>query len=196
MSRLNGLILAGVLVLAASPIARAEPPATSRTTVKPVSAVLQARRVETRGERFCTGADGLYRFALETYEGTSTGDDEVTGRFVLQIHAFDNVTQGFRGPAVGTATIYDFVTGRPKLVADVIGVDSPSLTPPGVRVDGFVHGRLVGGAGEDSGPGAALFANFSVLLDPTAAFVGNLGGDAPVPPHNAAIVVNRGQCAP
>jgi hypothetical protein len=199
MLRLNARILAGLLLLTAGSTAHADNPNSTGTTVRPVSATLNAVRVETRGERLCTGADGLYRFALETYEGTSSGDEEVDGHFVLQIHAFDNVTQGFRGPAVGTVTVYDRETGRVKLIADVIGVDSPSLDPPGVRVDGFVHGRVVGERDDDSGRGdtnAALFANFSAFLDPTAALVGNLGGDAPVPPHNTAIVVNRGNCAP
>ena len=196
MSRLSELMLAGLLLVTASSVARAD---TAATTVRPVNATLNAVRVETRGERFCTGGDGLYRFALETYEGESTGHPEVDGHFVLEIHAFDNVTQGFRGPAVGTVKVQDRNTGRVKLIADVIGVDSPSLDPPGVRVDGFVHGRIIGEEGDDPGPGggnAALFANFSAFLDVTAALVGNLGTDVAVPPHNTAIVVNRGKCAP
>jgi hypothetical protein len=167
---------------------------------RPVSAVLEARRVEVQGERYCLGTDGLYRFAHETYEGTSTGDDEVTGRFVLTIHAFDNVSQGFQGLATGKAKIYDAATGRLKAVADVHAIDSPSADPPGVRVDGFVNGRIF----RDAGTAAAgaepqvsvFFANFSVRLDLTASFVGNLGGDAPVRPYNAALVQDTGgSCA-
>jgi hypothetical protein len=44
-----------------------------------VRAVLEGRRVAVRGERHCMGADGVYRFAHETYEGTSDGDEELTG---------------------------------------------------------------------------------------------------------------------
>ena len=191
MPRLIQALLVGLLVFGSTAHAHAD-----ATTVKPVKARLEAERTQMLGERFCTGADGLYRFALETYEGTSTGDEEVSGRFVLQVHAFDNVTQGFRGPAVGTVKIYDSDTDRLKLVGEVLAVDSPSVSPPGVRVDGFVHGRLIGDQGSGRAGGAFLFANFSVLLDPTAAFVGNLGEDLPVPPQNAAILVNPGNCAP
>ena len=170
----------------------------SRLTTRPVHAVLEARRVATEGERFCLGGDGLYRFALETYEGTSTGDDDVSGRFVLQVHAFDNVTQGFRGPAPGSVKVYDLLSGRLKVAADMFAVDWPSLDPPGVRVDGFVKGQIISEPGPvpTGGGHKLLFANFSVLLDATASFVGNLGGDAPVPPRNTALVVNMGHCAP
>ena len=195
MRRLINLLMLGPLLLGTVANGWAAEPTTG-TTVAPVSATLEARRTQTRGERFCTGADGLYRFALETYEGTSSGSEPVDGRFVLEVHAFDNVTQGFRGPAVGTVKIYDLATDRLKLVGDVLAVDSPSVNPPGVRVDGFVTGRVVGTHGAaDGATGEFLFANFSVLLDATAAFVGNLGADGPVQPHNAAIVVDRGTCA-
>jgi hypothetical protein len=157
-------------------------------------ATLEARRVEVHGERYCQGTDGLYRFANETYEGTSTGDPELTGRFVLEIHAADNVSQGFLGLATGKARIYDSATGRLKVMVDVSAIDSPSLDPLGVKVDGFVSGHVLPDPADPSGKPAVLFANFSVLLDTTAAFVGNLGGDAPVAPRNTAVIQTAGPC--
>lgn len=168
-------------------------------TTRPVRAALEARRVEVRNERYCMGADGLYRYALETYEGTSAGDESLTGRFVLEIEAFDNVTQGFQGLATGRARIYDPATGRLKVRAQVWAVDSPSPDPLGVKVDGFVAGRLLPERREDPDGRARdrFFANFSVRLDTSAAFVGNLGGDVPVPPRNTAVVQGLpGACLP
>ena len=169
-------------------------------TTRGVRAVLEGRRVEVRDERRCMGADGLYRFAHETYEGMSDGDEELTGRFVLEVDAFDNVTQGYQGLATGSARIYDAATGRLKVVARVAAVDHPSADPLGVKVDGFVTGRILpatrppGGA---AGGVKRLFANFSVRLDTSAAFVGALGADAPVPPQNIAVIQDkRSACAP
>lgn len=154
-----------------------------------VHAALEARRVLVSGERYCTGPDGLYRFADETYEGTSNGDDELTGRFVLEIHATDNVTRGYLGLATGKARIYDPATGRLKVMADVAATDSPSIDPPGVQVDGFVRGYVLRDPGvhADAVP-RVLFANFSVRLDTSAAFIGNLGTDGPVAPQNTAVL--------
>jgi hypothetical protein len=159
-------------------------------TTRGVQATLEARRVEVHAERYCQGADGLYRFAHETYEGTSTGDPELTGRFVLEIHAADNVSQGFLGLATGKARIFDAATGRLKVMVDVSAIDSPSLDPLGVKVDGFVSGHVLPDPADPSGSGrpTVLFANFSVRLDTTAAFVGNLGGDGPVAPRNTAVI--------
>ena len=172
----------GVTVLAAD--------ATSGLVTRGVRAFLRAYRVQVEGEGYRTGADGLYRFAHETYEGTSTGDQELTGRFVLEIHTTDNVTQGFLGLATGQARIYDSATGRLKVTAEVSAIDSPSIDPPGVKVDGFVKGHVLRDPSTASGPGAprALFANFSVRLDTTAAFIGNLGADEPIAPRNTAVL--------
>ena len=170
-------------------VVEAAPPST-----RAVQAVLEADRTQTHGERYCTGVDGLYRFAHETYEGMSTGDPELTGRFVLEIHAADNVTQGFLGLATGKARIYDTATGRLKVMVDVAAIDSPSIEPPGVKVDGFVSGHVL--PGPEAPPGAAskvLFANFSVRLDVTASFIGNLGTDAPVAPQNTAVIQEGGR---
>lgn len=164
-----------------------------------VRAALEARRVSVHGERYCPGPDGLHRFAHETYEGTSTGDEELTGRFVLEIEATDNVTRGFLGVATGKATIYDAVTGRLKVTADVSAIDSPSVDPPGVRVDGFVSGHVLQDPAAPPGAGGpkVLFANFSVRLDVTAAFIGNLGADGPVAPQNTAVLQDaEGPCRP
>ena len=173
-----------ITIGAASAAGAGEGPST-----RAVQATLEARRIEVHGERYCTGADGLYRFASETYEGTASGDDELTGRFVLEIHASDNVSSGFLGLATGRARIYDAGTGRLKVTAEVWAIDSPSLDPPGVRVDGFVAGRVLPDLSQANGASPkVLFANFSVRLDATAAFTGNLGGDAPIPPRNTAVV--------
>lgn len=168
-------------------------------STRAVQAVLEARRVAFHGERYCTGADGLYRFAHETYEGTSTGDPELTGRFVLEIHAADNVSQGFLGLATGKARIFDGATGRLKVIVDVAAIDSPSIDPPGVKVDGFVSGHVVPDPEAPRGPGGpiVLFANFSVRLDVTAAFIGNLGADEPIAPRNTAVIQEGGNsCRP
>ena len=164
-------------------------------STRAVQAVLEAQRVEFHGERYCTGVDGLYRFAHETYEGTSTGDPELTGRFVLEIHAADNVTQGFLGLATGKARIYDAASGRLKVMVDVSAVDSPSVDPPGVKVDGFVSGQVLPDADAPPGTGRpkVLFANFSVRLDVTASFIGNLGTDAPIAPQNTAVIQEGGR---
>jgi hypothetical protein len=124
----------------------------------------------------------------------------LTGRFVLEVDAFDNVTQGYQGLATGSARIYDAATGRLKVVARVTAVDSPSADPLGVKVDGFVTGRILPAARPPRGAAGGvkqLFANFSVRLDTSAAFVGSLGGDAPVPSQNTALIQDkRGACAP
>ena len=172
----------GVTVLAAG--------ATGGLATCGVRAFLSAHRVQVEGEGYCTGADGLYRFAHETYEGTSTGDEALTGRFVLEIHTADNVTQGFLGLATGQARIYDAESGRLKLTAEVSAIDSPSIDPPGVKVDGFVKGHVLRDPGAPAGAGGPklLFANFTVHLDTAANFVGNLGADEPIAPSNTAVL--------
>jgi hypothetical protein len=199
MPRITRILLACAIAFVGVPAIRGQA-ADSGGQTQAVRATLEARRVEVRGERYCFASDGLYRFAHEIYEGTSTGDEDLTGRFVLEIHAADNVTQGFQGLATGTVKVLDPVNGRLKLVARVYAVDSPSINPLGVKVDGFVNGQILSegdGRGERSeGAAKVLFANFSVLLDPTAAFVGNLGGDLPVAPQNAAVAQsNAATCA-
>jgi hypothetical protein len=110
------------------------------------------------------------------------------------------VTRGFLGLATGQARIYDPATGRLKVVADVSAIDSPPVEPPGVKVDGFVNGHAL--PDPDAPPGAGgrpkvLFANFSVRLDATAAFIGNLGADGPVAPQNTAVLQDAGySCRP
>ena len=180
----RGMAAAVLITAGAATAGAGEGPST-----RAVQATLEARRTEVHGERYCSGADGVYRFASETYEGTSAGDEELTGRFVLEIHASDNVSQGFQGLATGRARIFDAATGRLKVTAEVWAVDSPSVDPPGVKVDGFVAGHAL--PDPSASPGAAprvLFANFSVRLDTTASFVGNIGGDVPIPPRNTAIL--------
>jgi hypothetical protein len=187
----RGAAAVAILVTAGSVPAGA---ADGGPTTRGARAVLEGRRVDVRGERHCQGADGLYRFAHETYEGTSEGDDELTGRFVLEVDAFDNVTQGYQGLATGSARIYDAATGRLKVVARVTAVDSPSLDPLGVKVDGFVTGRILPPArrpGEAKAPARVLFANFSVRLDTSASFVGSLGADVPVGPQNTAVIQDK-----
>jgi hypothetical protein len=197
MPRIPRILVAGAIAFVVIPTTPGRAAASGGQT-QAVRATLEARRVEVRREQYCFGADGLYRFAHEIYEGTSTGDDDLTGRFVLEIHAADNVTQGFQGLATGTVKVLDASSGRLKLVARVYAVDSPSVNPPGVKVDGFVNGQILGeghSQGAGSGGVKVLFANFSVLLDPTAAFVGNLGGDLPVAPQNTAVVqANAATC--
>ena len=84
------------------------------------------------------------------------------------------------------------------LNVDVSAIDSPSIDPPGVRVDGFVTGHVLRdpGAAPGSGGPKVLFANFSVRLDTTAAFIGNLGADGPIAPQNTAVLQDEGSCRP
>jgi hypothetical protein len=200
MRRFERIILAVATIgFSAVPLLQAAENASGPTT-QAVRATLEARRVEVRGERYCVGSDGVYRFAHEIYEGTSTGDEEISGTFVLEIHAADNVSLGFQGLATGNVKVVDPITGRLKLAAQVSAVDSLSLDPLGVKVDGFVSGQIFtepAAGKQPTGTGAkALFANFSVLLDTTAAFVGNIGADVPVPSQNTAVIQDAGGCVP
>ena len=168
-------------------------PLAADTTPGPVTravhAAIEARRVRVEGERHRTSPDGLYRFADETYEGTSAGDPELTGRLLIEVHSADNVTRGYLGLATGQARIFEPVTGRLKAVAEVTAIDSPCVEPAGVRVDGFVSGHVLPDpAAAVAGHAKVLFANFSARLGPNGALVGNLGTDGPVAPRSTAVV--------
>jgi hypothetical protein len=49
----------------------------------PVSAVLAGNRLAVSYERTCSGDDGQYRQALETYGGRVSGDPRLTGPAML-----------------------------------------------------------------------------------------------------------------
>lgn len=149
----------------------------------PVIATLSATRV-TMQEHPCTGDDGQYRRALETYAGVVTGDPRLTGVAALSLVSLVNTTTG-SGTSQGLLVVTDPSTRTVKARAVYTGV----VTAGGINLHGLMTGVV-----HDLGtqPGGRLVANFqAVQAGPVLyAGIGSAGSTA----HPA--VIQRVECAP
>ena len=149
----------------------------------PVSATLAATRV-TMQEHTCTGDDGQYRQAFETWAGVMTGDPRLTGIAALSLVSIVNTTSG-NGTSQGVLIVTDPSTQTVKVRAIYTGV----VTPGGVNLHGLMTGVV-----HDLGTqlGGRLVANFQAVQSGTVLYAGI--GSTGTTAHPA--VIQRIQCAP
>lgn len=168
--------LAGALAVGAA--AAVAPSHTS-----PVTATLSAARV-TMQETTCTGDDGQYRQARETYAGTLAGDPRMTGIAALYLLSLVNTTTG-NGTTHGLLLVTDPSSHQMKVRAAFSGV----VTAGSTILTGFMTG-LVSDFGTQQG--GALLANFQgVRTGPVLyAGIGSTGTNI----HPA--VIQRAHCSP
>jgi hypothetical protein len=180
MRRLKVWLPAAVLVASLAVGARA---AVAPQHTSPVTAVLTATRV-TMQEHTCTGDDGQYRQAVETWAGLVTGDPRLTGIAALTLLSLENTTTG-NGTSQGLLVVTDPTTLTIKVRAVYAGV----VTSGAVNLNGLITG-VVHDLGTQAG--GRLVANFqAVLAGPVLyAGIGSTGTSA----HPA--VIQRIQCTP
>jgi Flp pilus assembly pilin Flp len=131
-------------------------------------------------ERTCTGTDGTYRDARETFTGTVTSSDpRLAGTIELRTSSFINQDKGL-GTTSGKVTLRDAQTGALKAKGALVAVN----TERGV-LNGFLSARLKAGGG-------TLSANVTATFNADGTQVtGELGGGAA---QNTA-VVQDGHCS-
>jgi hypothetical protein len=169
--RLLGLALAALLVTAGIAVA-AHRAAASETD--PVAATFTAERTSV-DETTCTGSDGTYRDARETFRGTITSTDpRLAGELVLRTKSLINQTTG-NGTTRGKVWVLDAdddVIARGELTA--------VNTSLGV-LNGLVTGKVDGGG--------RVVANFTATFSSATALAGELGGGAA---QNTAVIQTGG----
>jgi hypothetical protein len=133
-------------------------------------------------EHTCTGDDGQYSQAFETYAGAVTGDPRLTGIAALTVVNIVNTTTG-NGTTQGLLIVTDPSTQTVKVRAVYTGV----VTPGGVNLHGLMTGVV-----HDQGtqPGGRLVANFQAVQAGPALYagIGSTGSNA----HPA--VIQRALC--
>lgn len=149
----------------------------------PVIATLSLTRV-TMQEHACTGDDGQYRRAVETYGGVVTGDARLTGIAALTLISVVNTTTG-SGTSQGLLLVTDPSSQTVKVRAVYTGV----VTTGGVNLHGLMTGVV-----HDQGtqPGGRLVANFQAVQAGSIIYAGI--GSTGTTAHPA--VIQRVQCAP
>ena len=132
IAALAAVVLAG---LAAIAVAAAGGP---KTDVVKVS--FTATRQSTK-QRTCTGQDGTYLEARETFKGTTTGDPRLTGDLFVRTHALVNTTTG-----VGTSEGHFWIkqTGGHRTLA---AGNFEGVGTQGTTLEGFATARLAGSGG-------------------------------------------------
>lgn len=125
----------------------------------PVTATAVVARVAILHERTCTGDDGQYRLATQSFAGTVAGDPRLTGSAALFLNTATNTTTG-NGTAQGFLTVTE-TGGGVRFRAALQGVSTGS---GGINLQGMLTGKV-----NDHGtnPGGRLVANFTAV---------NLGG--------------------
>jgi hypothetical protein len=175
---LVALALAAILGVAALALAAANGP---KTDAVQASFTAQATNVKTRT---CTGQDGTYSATRVRFEGTSTGDERLTGRVLARAHNLINQDTGL-GTSRGVLRILDPATGRVKAHAKFSAV-----VTEGTVLNGFILGH-VRPQGEDTPKrDGRLWANFTAQVTPQGAATGELGGGTA---ENTA-VIQSGHC--
>jgi hypothetical protein len=134
----------------------------SETT--PVTAKFTASLVKQK-ERTCDPSHSKFRVR---FEGSQTSSDpRLSGDLEAKVRSVVNTQTGW-GRTVGTVTVREPGSGRPKFHGRVVGV----LEPDG-GTEGILGGRTV------ARPHAALLANFNLQQDQqTGAITGELGTDS------------------
>jgi hypothetical protein len=159
--------------------------AVSPRHTSPVSAVLGVNRV-TMHEQTCTGDDGEYRQAQETYTGSFSGDPRLTGAAAFYMASTTNTTTG-KGTMHGVLVVTDVTTHTVKVRAAVAGV----LTGTGgMDMQGLMTG-LVSDFGTQ--PGGTLVANFIGVQAGGSIYAG-IGASGANNFHPA--VIQRAHCGP
>jgi hypothetical protein len=150
----------------------------------PVSAVLAGNRLAVPYERTCSGDDGQYRQALETYGGTVSGDPRLTGRAMLALTSLTNTTTG-NGTAAGTLVVTDPTTRELRFRAAVQGVVTTGDVVTNIK--GVMTG-LVRDRGTQAG--GRLVANFQATGVGTTLYAG-IGGKGTT---TMPAVIQNGYC--
>jgi hypothetical protein len=134
----------------------------SETTA--VTAEFEASLVKQK-ERACNSSHSEFRLR---FEGTQTSDDpRLTGDLEARVRSVVHTGTGL-GRTVGTVTVREPGSGRPKFHGRVVGVLEPDS-----GTEGFLSGHTT------ARPRVALFANFNARQDPqTGALTGEFGTDS------------------
>ncbi len=173
MRRLRWIGLSAVLALATTGIALAAHGGHAAKT-DAVAATFTGARTDLQ-EKTCTGSDGAYRDAHETFSGTMTSTDpRLQGDLVLRTHSLVNQTTG-NGTTRGQVWVRD-ADGKLLAKARLTGVNSSG---------GVLSGVLVGRVRD----GGRLVANVTATIA-GAALSGELGSGSAA---NSA-VVQTGRC--
>jgi hypothetical protein len=174
MRRTAALVLLMVLGAAAVAVAQGTGPKTDA-----VQATFTLTKTGTQ-ERACTGSDGAYRDARETFAGTITGDPRLTGDLELRTRSLIDQDSGL-GTTDGRVRLTDPQTGRTTAVGKLVAVN----TQRGV-LDGFVDARLT------AAHGARLRANVHATFNADGTQVsGRLGTGT----STDTAVVQEGHCS-
>ena len=150
----------------------------------PVSAVLAGNRLAVPYERTCSGDDGQYRQALETYGGTVSGDPRLTGLAMLVLTSLTNTTTG-NGTAAGTLVVRDPTTRELRFRAAVQGVVTTGDVVSNIK--GVMTG-LIRDRGTQAG--GRLVANVQAIGVGTTLYVGIGGSGTTTMPA----VIQNGYC--
>jgi hypothetical protein len=150
----------------------------------PVSAVLAGNRLAVPYERTCSGDDGQYRQAVETYGGTVSGDPRLTGPAMLVLTSLTNTTTG-NGTAAGTLVVTDPTTRELRFRAALQGVVTTGDVVTNIK--GVMTG-LVRDRGTQAG--GRLVANFQAIGVGTTLYAG-IGGTGTT---TMPAVIQNGYC--
>lgn len=150
----------------------------------PTQATFTAQRTDQK-VKTCTGQDGTYADAKETYTGTTTGDPRLTGKLVVKSHALVNQDTGL-GTSRGTLRILDPETNKTKAHGKF-----KAVVTEGSILNGFLDGHVHAQGDERPHRDARLWANFRAQGTEQGAVTGELGGGTS---ENTA-VIQSGKCA-
>jgi hypothetical protein len=173
LRRISALVAVLVLGLTALAVAQGDG---AKTDAAQATFTLTKSRTQ---ERTCTGADGTYRDARETFTGTVTSNDpRLAGAIEVRSRSFVNQDSGL-GTTSAKVTLRDAQTGAFKAKGALVAVN----TQRGV-LNGVLVAKLERGAG-------TLTANVAATFDADGTHVtGELGGGAA---QNTA-VIQDGHC--
>jgi len=150
------VVLAGLAAIAVA--------ATGGPKTDVVKASFTATRQSSK-QKTCTGQDGAYVEARETFKGTITGDPRLTGDVFVRTHALVNTTTGV-GTSEGHFWIKQTGGGRTLAAGSFQGVGTQGNT-----LEGFATASLAGFRG------ARLWANFTSTTSAGGSQIsGSLGG--------------------
>lgn len=148
----------------------------------PVTATLSAVRVAILHEQTCTGTDGEYRVATESYAGAIAGDPRLTGIAAVYLTSITNTTTG-NGTVQGAVLVTE-TGGHVRFSAVLQGVINGS---GGLNLQGLLSG-IVNDFGTSAG--GRLVANFQAVRAGPTLYMG-VGGSGT---NSHPAVIQRGAC--
>lgn len=148
-----------------------------------VTATFAGIRAAVIHESTCTGDDGQYRQAIETYPGPVTGDPRLTGIGTLILASLRNTTTG-NGTTLGTLVVLDPTTQQVRFRAVVEGVITGTTA---TNIKGVITGVVQDRGGQQGG---RLVANFQAVGAGTSLYLGIGGGGTTAMPA----VIQSGAC--